>query len=118
LKAKLNTTTLKQITPKDKAFEVVDSDIKGFLIRVQPTGRKTGYNSYRTPSGKRKRIKIGVIGSELTIIQTRDRAIALAGKVAEGVDVQSEKSSVIKRARFQQHNTLQLFVEHSYRPWA
>lgn len=118
MKAKLTANYLKQLSPSDKPFEVVDSDIKGLLIRVQPTGRKTCYYSYRSLGGKRQRIKIGVIGSELTIAQARDRAQSLAGKVAEGIDVQAEKSSARRYALHLQQNTLQQFIEHSYRPWA
>ena len=50
MQAKLNTTTIKNLQPEGKPFEVVDTEIKGFLLRVQPTGRKTYYYSYRAPS--------------------------------------------------------------------
>ena len=118
MKAKLTASYLKQLEPNDKPFEVVDSDIKGFLIRVQPTGRQTCYYSYRSVSGKRQRIKIGVIGSEITITQARDKAQSFAGKVADGINVQAEKNDIREHARQLQQNTLRLFIEQYYQAWA
>ena len=118
MKVKLVSSNLKQLQPQEKAYEAVDTEIKGFLVRVQPTGRQTAYFSYRTMSGKRSRIKIGVIGSELTIAQARDEAKAYAGKVAAGADVQGEKATAKKHAKHLQKNTLYLFMKESYKPWA
>ncbi|MEH6651454.1 MAG: site-specific integrase [Motiliproteus sp.] len=117
MKAKLSATTLKNIDPSDKAFEVVDTEIKGFLIRVQPTGRKTFYYSYRLETGKRKRIKLGVLGKDFTIGQARDMAMIHAGEVRKGVDVQ--KARVVKRraAEDAQQRTLGVFIEKHYEPW-
>ncbi len=55
------------LTPRDKPYEVRDDKIKGFLIRVQPTGNSTYYCEY----DRGKRFKIG--SSEvLTPYQARD----------------------------------------------
>ena len=71
MQAKLNVSTIKQLPANDKPYEVVDTEVKGFLLRVQPTGRKTFYFSYRNNAGKRKRIKIGVLDSSVTPAQAR-----------------------------------------------
>ncbi|WP_188151202.1 Arm DNA-binding domain-containing protein [Teredinibacter waterburyi] len=80
MKAKITTSLTKQLIPEEKAYEVADTEIKGFILRVQPTGRKTCYFSYRTIARKRKRIKIGVLGSGLTVAQARDQAQSIAAK--------------------------------------
>lgn len=118
MEAKLNSTTIKNFGPKDKPYEVVDSEIKGFLMRVQPTGRKTFYFSYRTSAGKRKRIKIGVLGSSKTIAQARDDASTFAGDVTRGTDIQGEKLADRQHAKDLLQNTLSIFMESQYKPWA
>jgi len=118
MKAKLTNTTIKSFDPEDKAYEVVDAEIKGFLLRIQPTGRKTFYFSYRTPAGKRKRIKIGVLGSSKTIAQARDDAAVFAGKVTDGIDIQGEKIAGRQQAKQLLQNTLSIFMDKQYKPWA
>lgn len=118
MQAKLSSTTIKQLEHRDKPYEVVDSEIKGFLLRVQPTGRKTFYFTYRTQAGKRKRIKIGVLGSSTTTAQARDSATAYAGQVAEGIDIQGEKVAGRREAQDQEKNTLFIFMTEVYKPWA
>jgi len=118
MQAKLSSTTIKQLTPENKAFEVVDTEIKGFLLRIQPTGRKTFYFSYRNQAGKRKRIKIGVLGASMTIAKARDTAMTYAGDVAQGVDIQGEKVAGRNEAKAQLQNTLSTFLDNAYLPWA
>ncbi len=118
MQAKLNVSTIKQLPKSDKPYEVVDTEVKGFLLRIQPTGRKTFYFSYRNNAGKRKRIKIGVLGSSVTPAQARDMAISFAGKVSEGVDVQEKRQSSRLTAKELAKNSLEIFLEEHYLPWA
>lgn len=118
MQAKLSATTIKRLHVANKAYEVVDTDLKGFLLRVQPTGRKTFYFSYRNKAGSRKRIKLGVLGPALTIQQARDQAIILAGDVAKGIDVQGEKNKQRREAVAEAQSTLTAFMENHYLPWA
>ena len=118
MQAKLNVSTIKQLPANDKPYEVVDTEVKGFLLRVQPTGRKTFYFSYRNNAGKRKRIKIGVLGSSVTPAQARDMATSFAGKVSEGVDVQEKRQSSRLTAKELAKNSLKSFLEEHYLPWA
>ncbi len=118
MQAKLSTTSTKGFEPQDKAYEVVDTEIKGFLLRVQPTGRKTFYFAYRNQAGVKKRIKIGVLGSSLTLAQARDQAMIYAGQVSSGQDIQEEKTSNRKAAKEKLKHTLQAFLADHYLPWA
>lgn len=118
MQAKLTSTLLKSLALEQAAYEVVDSEIKGFLLRVQPTGRKTFYFSYRNEAGTRKRIKIGVLNSSLTLAQARDKAVIYAGKVSAGEDIQNEKIVGRQKAKAQSNNTLLFFMEEQYKPWA
>jgi integrase len=118
MKAKLNTSSISKLGIEPKPYEVVDIELKGFLLRVQPTGRKTFYYAYRTDAGKRLRIKIGVLGPALTVQQARDSAIKFAGQVKDGIDIQGRKREILKQAIETQQNTLALFIENHYLPWA
>lgn len=118
MKAKITTRMVKSLEPKDKAFEVVDTEVKGFLLRVQPTGRMTFYYSYRNEAKVRKRIKIGALGSNLTLAQAKDKALQIAGDVAEGKDVQTDKKASRQIAAAIHSQTLYRFIEELYHPWA
>lgn len=118
MQAKITARTIKSLSPKDKPFEVVDSELKGFLLRIQPTGRMTFYYAYRNAEGKRKRIKIGVLGSSLTLQQARDAALDLASQVTKGKDVQGAKQAERRKVITDQEKTLGRFIELAYLPWA
>lgn len=118
MQAKITNSLVSKLEIEPKAYEIVDSEIKGFLLRVQPTGRKTFYFSYRNNAGQRKRIKIGVLGSSKTIAQARDDAAIFAGKVTGGLDIQSEKIATRNQAKQQLKNTLSTFMNEQYKPWA
>ena len=118
MQAKLSKTFINGIEPKTKPFEVVDTEIKGFLLRVQPTGRMTSYFSYRTATGKRQRIKIGTLGPSHTITQARDSAKFYASDVGKGIDPHGEKQNAKIEAKDTEQNTLSNFVTFQYQPWA
>ncbi len=118
MKAKITTKTAKGLKPQSSPFEVVDTEQKGFLLRVQPSGLMTFYFAYRSEAGKRKRIKIGIFGPDLTVQQARDKAIKLAADVRDGVDVQNEKQKTRQKAAAIEENKFQAFLEDHYEPWA
>jgi integrase len=117
VKAKLTASVIKGIEATAKPFEVVDTELKGFLLRVQPSDQRTFYYSYRSRAGSRKRIKIGRCYSEVTPQQARDIATKYAGKVAEGLDVQQHKAKERQDATEAKQRTLKAFIDNQYRPW-
>lgn len=116
MKKKLTTTNIKHFEAKEKAYEIVDSHLRGFLLRIQPTGRKTFYFSYRSIDGLRKRIKVGVLG-QISVANARDIAEKFAADVTKGVDVQITKKTNKKEAIEQREKTLSRFIENYYKPW-
>lgn len=117
MRDKLTTTTLNRLKPAEKPFEVVDTEIKGYLLRVQPSGRMTYYYSYRNSEGKKVRIKLGVVGS-ISVKQAREQAVSVAGKASDGIDVQKEKKTKRNEAKDSLKTTLGYFITTDYGPWA
>lgn len=115
MRGKINNSLIKSLVTKPQPYEVVDSDIKGFLLRVQPSGAMTYYYSYRDTSGTRKRYRIGNHGS-ITPAQARDKALLLSAQVVSGVDVQAEKKLKRIQGVKNKHSTLNYFLETKYAP--
>lgn len=118
MQAKLTVRVIKALTIEAKPYEVVDTELKGFLLRVQPTGNMTFYYSYRNNASQRKRIKIGALGSSLTLQQARDEAINIAAQVSKGEDVQGEKQERRQAAVDTKQKTLNRFIDTAYQSWA
>ena len=116
MKLKINTTNLKSLQPQHAPYEAMDTDLSGFLLRVQPSGVMTYYFAYRTADGKKKRCKIGRYGT-LTPIQARDEAIKLSAKVISGEDVQDSKNKNRLALEKGQMCTLKNFLAKKYEPW-
>lgn len=113
---KLTNRLADSLKERDKPYEVKDSEIKGFLLRVQPTGVKTYYYSYYNQAGKRKRYKIGRHGA-VSSVQARDIAIKLAGRVADNEDVQESRKKTKAEAERQKSKTLRSFLDNRYESW-
>lgn len=70
-----------------------DSELKGFGIRVFPTGLKTFVVKFRTRSGRQRWLKIGPFGT-LTAEQARERARLELARVVDGEDPADERDQL------------------------
>jgi integrase len=93
----------------EKPEEIRDTDIKGFLLRVQPSGVLTFYLQV----ARAKRLRIGD-ANVLTVAQARGKATAALGAVAEGRD----PAAVLKFTEAPTVATLREYVEGDYAEWA
>ena len=116
MKAKLTKSLVASLSPADKTYSVRDTEIKGFILRVTPTGCLTYYLDYRIPCGARKSYRIGPAGN-LTPAQARDAASKLAAEVVQGVDIQEKKKRARIEAEHAKVRTLRAFLEIKYEPW-
>ena len=107
-KRKLNSRLLSDVKPLDKAFEIYDTDLPGFVLRVQPSGLMTYYLRYRRPDGRQTRVKLGSHPG-ITIAQARALAQKTLASVYNGEDPAKEKQAA------RQH-TLRAFLEKEYKP--
>ena len=118
MKKKLTSKLINSLTPRDKPYEVRDTDVSGLLLRVQPTGGMSYFYSYKSVSGKKQRIRIG--DTSLTPVQARDVARGYAGVVAKGGDPQKEKKELAfdeKSSKQVRDSTVGGFVCGEYEKW-
>ena len=115
MKSKLTKTSIEKLAPKDRAYEVYDTDIQGLMIRVQSQGQKNWYLRYRLPTG-RKRICLGAFPG-LSPDGARTVATVRLGEVASGIDVQARKQQERVEAVKRTLSRLGSFVDDRYGPW-
>jgi integrase len=82
--AKLTKRTVDALRASARDLIVFDDEVKGFGVRVLPSGQKTYLAQYRS-GGRTRRVKIGRHGV-LTAEQARAKAKELLGTVAKGDD--------------------------------
>jgi hypothetical protein len=75
--AKLLSSKVSQ--PTKKPFEIYDSRLAGFTLRVQPTGVRSYYARF----GRNRRIALGKVGA-LLADEARERCQKVLGNVAHG----------------------------------
>ncbi len=106
---KIGVKLLAKLKPKEKPFHIRDDELKGFLIRVQPSGVMTYWYEYRNSNGRKLRVKIARVGV-ITPIQARDRAKTLAADVVQGNDPRKGKNT-------KNEPTMEQFLKEKYAPW-
>src|SRR3954454_16153277 len=88
--------------PPDKAHVLLwDSERPGLAVRVYPSGRKVFTILYRTPGGRKGRLRwltVGEVGA-LSLADAREAAGAHLGAVAKGRDPAAERREGGRQAR-------------------
>ena len=108
VRAKITDNRLKSLKATGKGYDVNDTELAGFAARVSAEGKSTCYSvRYRTPNGRRQRLKIGPVGV-LSPAQARDLAQQALAEVIKGDDPQDIKKCL------RGVKTLGEFVEEEY----
>ena len=89
---KLTKTVVDAVTLRMKEYELRDTVVPGFLLKVTPAGRKVFMLQYRTNAGDRRKPAIGRFG-ELTVEQARSIARDWLADVRRGKDPGAEKTA-------------------------
>lgn len=105
---KLTKTTVEAEQPGDKEKFIWDTELRGFGLKVFPTGVRTFVFQYRTPEGKTRRYTIGKYSDTLTTDQARKRAKDVEYEVRSGRDPMGEKQA--RRHALTVNELLDLYV--------
>jgi integrase len=106
MKAAITVDLVKSLKPEAKPYEVLDPRLKGFLLRVQPSGSMTYYAQY----GRGKRHRIGPADA-----LAPSKAFERARIVLAGATLGDEPTTASKEAKA---HTLRSFLDEVYEPWA
>jgi integrase len=88
---KLTRTSVEKLTPTQKDYIEWDSEMKGFGVRVWPSGTKTWVCQYRA-GGRTRRVKLGVYPNVEPDL-ARQLAQVIFGDVAQGRDPARDKAA-------------------------
>lgn len=91
-KLKLTKTVVDAAQPKSDPYELRDTAIPGFLLKVTPAGRKIFMVAYVANNGQRRKPAIGRFG-EITVDQARTIAQDWLADVRKGKDPSVERSA-------------------------
>ena len=95
-KRKLTKTVADAARPETVPYELRDTIIPGFLLKVTPAGRKIFMVAYVANNGQRRKPAIGRFG-EITVEQARGIAQDWLADVRKGKDPSVERSVAIDR---------------------
>lgn len=90
---KLTKKIVEDTQPTDKEFCIWDSELPGFGIRVQPTGRKIYIARYRNSANTQRKTTIARC-CDVTADKARELARKVFAAVAEGKDPAAEKHAM------------------------
>jgi len=105
MRALITNSLVTKLTPKEKQYDVRDTKLSGFMIRVNPSGKMHYVCQYK----RGHRITIGRV-DVITTAQARDKAISILGDAAKGLDPAFAKKKKTKM-------TLGQFLTDHYGPW-
>ena len=97
---------INSVEPRSKPFEIRDTKLKGFLLRVQPSGCLTYYVEYE----RGKRMRVGRADT-FTPSEARKEAKVVLGDAYRGDD----PGKANKRRK---QLTLEAFIDEQYKGWA
>ena len=107
MQAKIIQRNLSKFAPDEKPYDVRDTELTGFILRVHPTGRKVYYCQY----ARGKREKLGLVPAI-----TPEQARLKAKNMLAGITM-DEETPEEKRRRAKAHD-LESFLDNEYKPWA
>lgn len=113
MQAKIGSQLLSKLKPEAKPYEVYDTELKGFTVRVQPSGFVSYLLRYYRPDGTQSRVGIGR-HPVFTPAQARDEARKLLGDVARGQDPYAVREEARRAAKA---HTLKSFLDEEYETW-
>lgn len=117
MQAKLTKRVTESLAPAARPYQCHDSEIRGFLLRIQPSGERSWYFEYRNREGRRLRYLLGSY-AKVSAEGARSLAKAAAADVTAGVDLQARKKAQRRAGQRAKESGLKAFLDGRYEPWA
>lgn len=105
MKALISHRLVASLKPGPAKYDVYDSRLAGFAVRVQPTGRMAYYCVY----GRARWIRLGAVGV-LTPEQARDKAVKILADAIDGIDPHAARKA-------RKAHDFETFIREEYGPW-
>ena len=115
--AKLTQAVVEKCEPNSGDYEIVDTLIPGFVLRVRPSGVKAWEYRYRNQEGRQRRYVVGRFPG-LGAMAARRLVLSLVADVAAGADIQARKRDIRLEGNRMRNNTLETFLSDQYAGWA
>jgi integrase len=106
MQTKITEIFVQKITTDEERLKVYDTLLKGLVLFVRPTGKKTWFVDYRKPDGKRTNHCIGS-AQLFSVNEARERARDFLSAVAKGEDPAAPSDIP----------TFGEFLKNDYEPW-
>lgn len=117
MKTKIGGNVVSSIELRLNPYEICDTELRGFRVRVQPSGVISFICTYRTRGGRRHRVVLGRHPA-MSPAQARDEARKVLGDVARGIDPASERAAERQQdLKERTEHTFESFIRTEYRPW-
>ncbi len=87
---KITARLIDAIESENKDVIIRDSELKGFICKITPKGKKVYMLYYRTKDGRERKPAIGIHG-HITCYQARDIALSWLAEISKGKDPSLEK---------------------------
>jgi len=113
---KITKRAVETLPVRDRPYDVRDTELRGFLVRVETGGTKSFFLDYRL-HGRRNRYRLGAYPN-LSPDGARALAQAIAGDVARGTDPQARRKAAREQGVRESLSTLRAFLDGRYGPWA
>lgn len=104
------------LQPKQMPYEVRDDQVRGFVVRILPSGAKVFWLTYAFAGKKSNRYRLGAFGN-VSVEGARELAVAAAGEIAKGVNPQARKKAERAQADRSRLLKLRTFLDESFEPW-
>lgn len=96
----------------EKAVEIIDTELRGFVVRATPAGTVSYGIRYTNRDGRQCRYSLSRTFPATTVSAAREEARILLGKIASGLDPAEEQ-----RVKRRQALTLRNFLDEQYGKW-
>ncbi|WP_186193807.1 phage integrase [Burkholderia gladioli] len=112
MRAKITRELLRSIAPKSHAFDISDTELRGFAVRVTPAGSVGYCVRYTDRAGKQVRKSLDRSFPTTAVSDAREAARMLLGQIANGDD-----PAATTRQKRRSKVTLRDFIGDRYSDW-